>query len=84
LEDEGKEIQCMEDDEIRYYDKYGNYIMSEREEYEEEDDEDDCIDEESDESVDSDEGEIVFDEEAIGKQIKSRRFISLYLTLFFI
>lgn len=76
----------MEDDEIRYYDKYGNYIMSEREECEEEDDEDDYFDdEESDESVDSDEGEIVFDEEAIGRQIKSTFYFScIYLTLFFI
>ena len=78
MEDEGKEIQCMEDDEIRYYDKYGNYIMSEREECEEEDDEDDYLDddEESDELVDSDEGEIMFDEEAIGRQIKSTFYVS--------
>lgn len=69
VEDEGREIQCSDGEEIRYYDKHGNYIMSERE-YEEEDDE------ESDESVDE-------DEEAICKQIKRFKFLLIARFIYF-
>ena len=61
IEDEGREIQCSDAEEIRYYDKEGNYIMTERDNAEEDDDEEDNNDE-SDESVSD---YVDFDEDAI-------------------
>ena len=63
VEDEGREIQCSDGEEIRYYDKVGNYIMSERDKVEEDDDAEDNNDE-SDES-ESESDDVDFDEDAI-------------------
>ena len=66
VEDEGREIQCSDGEEIRYYDKEGNYIMSERDKVEEEEDDDDDTEDDIVDEIDGSESDDVdFDQDAI-------------------